>query len=94
MQWMCYALWWHGGLFCEVREGILLAARACRVPFHPRTKAILHPLGMCLPALLLCLQHLPLTLKECYQFCLSPTDPDDGPVASALLLFATAFARR
>ncbi len=40
------------------------------------------------------LKHLPLSLREAYLFCLSPCDPADTPVASALLTFATAYARR
>ncbi|KAL4452034.1 hypothetical protein ABPG75_007696 [Micractinium tetrahymenae] len=40
------------------------------------------------------LRHLPLTLREAWAFSISPTDPDDVPVASALLNFATAFAYR
>ncbi|KAL4437560.1 hypothetical protein ABPG77_003541 [Micractinium sp. CCAP 211/92] len=40
------------------------------------------------------LRHLPLSLREAWAFSISPTDPFDVPVASALLSFATAFAYR
>lgn len=40
------------------------------------------------------LRHLPLPLREAWTFSISPTDPEDVPVASALLGFATAFAFR
>ena len=38
------------------------------------------------------LRHLPLSLREAWTFSISPTDPDDVPVASALLTLATAYA--
>jgi ATP-dependent RNA helicase SUPV3L1/SUV3 len=38
------------------------------------------------------LRHLPLSLREAWTFAISPTDPDDVPVASALLTFATTYA--
>ena len=44
--------------------------------------------------LALLLRHLPLSLHEAYLFCVSPTDPDDTPVASALLAMATAYCSR
>ena len=40
------------------------------------------------------LRHLPLGLREAWAFSISPTDPDDVPVASALLTLATAYASR
>lgn len=40
------------------------------------------------------LRHLPLSLREAWTFAISPTDPDDVPVASALLGFATTYAAR
>ena len=40
------------------------------------------------------LRHLPLSLREAWTFSISPTDPDDVPVASALLTLATAYAFR
>ena len=44
--------------------------------------------------LALLLRHLPLSLHEAYLFCVSPTDPDDTPIASALLAMATAYCSR
>jgi hypothetical protein len=40
------------------------------------------------------LRHLPLSLQEAWTFSISPTDPADAPLASALLRFATAYARQ
>ncbi|EFN55101.1 hypothetical protein CHLNCDRAFT_135006 [Chlorella variabilis] len=40
------------------------------------------------------LRHLPLSLREAWAFSISPADPDDAPVASALLTFATVYAHR
>lgn len=40
------------------------------------------------------LRHLPLSLREAYTFAISPCDPTDGPVAEALVAFATAFSLR
>ena len=40
------------------------------------------------------LKHLPLSLREAWQFAISPTDPADAHVAAALLGFATAYAAR
>ena len=37
------------------------------------------------------LQQFPLTLREQYLYACSPTDADDGPVASALLSFAKCY---
>ncbi|PSC71108.1 ATP-dependent RNA helicase mitochondrial [Micractinium conductrix] len=45
-------------------------------------------------ALATMLRHLPLSLREAWTFSISPTDPEDVPVASALLHFATLFAHR
>ena len=45
-------------------------------------------------ALAIMLRHLRLTLRERYIFAISPTDPDDAPVASALLSFASAYSSR
>ncbi len=44
--------------------------------------------------LALMLRHLPLSLRQAYICAISPADPDDTPVASALLTFATAFSQR
>lgn len=40
------------------------------------------------------LRHLPLSLREAYVFAMSPCDPGDEVLASALLAFATVFAQR
>lgn len=40
------------------------------------------------------LRHLPLTLREAWTFAISPTDPADAPVATALLSLASSFAQR
>ena len=44
--------------------------------------------------LALILRHLRLTLRDRYVFSISPADPEDIPVAAALLAFATAYSRR
>ena len=44
--------------------------------------------------LALMLRHLPLSLREAYIYAISPADPDDAPVASALLSFASAYASK
>ena len=44
--------------------------------------------------LALMLRHLPLALREHYIFAISPADPEDPPVAAALLSFAEAYASR
>ena len=45
-------------------------------------------------ALACMLRHLPLSLREAWTFSSAPADPDDTPVAGALLQLATAFAVR
>lgn len=45
-------------------------------------------------ALATMLRHLPLSLREAWAFSTSPADPDDAPVAAALLGFAAAYASR
>lgn len=40
------------------------------------------------------LRHLPLPLRDAYTFAISPADPDDPIVSSALLSFATAYCQR
>ena len=37
------------------------------------------------------LKHLPMSMRELWVFCHSPTDPEEPYLASALLTFATAF---
>lgn len=44
--------------------------------------------------LALMLRHLPLSLREHYIFAISPADPDEPSVASALLSFATAYCQK
>ena len=44
--------------------------------------------------LALMLRHLDLSLRKHYIFALSPTDPEDPPVAAALLSFASCYASR
>ncbi|BDA48563.1 ATP-dependent RNA helicase SUV3L, mitochondrial [Coccomyxa sp. Obi] len=44
--------------------------------------------------LALMLRHLPLSLRDAYTFAISPADPDDPIIASALLSFATAYCQR
>lgn len=44
--------------------------------------------------LALMLRHLPLALRDHYIFAISPADPDDTAVASALLTFATTYAQQ
>ena len=44
--------------------------------------------------LALMLRHLPLTLREHYIFAIGPTDPEDPPVAAALLSFAATYSSR
>lgn len=44
--------------------------------------------------LALMLRHLPLSLREHYIFAISPADPEDPPVAAALLSFASCYASR
>ncbi len=44
--------------------------------------------------LALMLRHLPLPLRDAYTFAISPADPDDPIVSSALLSFATAYSQR
>jgi hypothetical protein len=44
--------------------------------------------------LALMIRHLPLSLREHYIFAISPADPDEPAVASALLSFATAYSQR
>ena len=44
--------------------------------------------------LALMLRHLPLTLQEHYIFAIGPADPEDPPVAAALLSFAASYSSR
>lgn len=44
--------------------------------------------------LALMLRHLALNLREHYIFAISPADPEDPPVAAALLSFASCYASR
>lgn len=45
-------------------------------------------------SLALMLEPLPLSLRECYTFALSPTDSADPSSTGALLSFAKAYCRR
>lgn len=45
-------------------------------------------------ALAIMLEHLPLTLRECYIFATSPTDSADPGIAGSLLNFARAYCKR
>lgn len=44
--------------------------------------------------LALMLRHLALSLRDHYIFSISPADPEDPPVAAALLSFASCYASR
>lgn len=44
--------------------------------------------------LALMLRHLPLPMRDAYTFAISPADPDDPIISSALLSFATAYCQR
>lgn len=44
--------------------------------------------------LALMLRHLPLALRDHYIFAISPADPEDPPVAAALLSFAACYASK
>ncbi len=44
--------------------------------------------------LALMLRHLPLSLRDHYICAISPADPDDSAVASALLTFATTYSQK